>query len=157
MINQNGFNMDKWNKRFLELAKHVSSWSKDTTKVGAIIVDPRTNNVVGMGYNGFPRGVIDNKARYNDRDMKLKLTCHAELNAILNSNMSTRNCVIYVYPTMMNPASCPECSKAIVQAGIEKLYYYKNNNTNPNWVELEQFSKIILSEGRIQCIEVDNE
>lgn len=31
---------EKWNRRFVELAKNVSTWSKDpSTKVGAVIVD----------------------------------------------------------------------------------------------------------------------
>ncbi len=30
---------DKWDRRFLELAKHISDWSKDpSTKVGCIVV-----------------------------------------------------------------------------------------------------------------------
>lgn len=146
-----------WHNRFLELAKHVSSWSKDTTKVGAVVVEPNTKKVVGLGYNGFPRFVNDDPARYSDRDTKLKFVCHAELNAILNANGPVSGCDIYVYPTMMNPAACPECAKAIVQSGIKTLYYYKNVNTNPKWVELEKFSKAILSEGRVHCVEVKNE
>lgn len=149
--------MNKWHNRFLELAKHVSSWSKDTTKVGAVVVEPNTKKVIGLGYNGFPRFVNDDPTRYSDRDTKLKFVCHAELNAILNSNGPVAGCDIYVYPTMMKPASCPECAKAIVQSGIKTLYYYKNDNTNPKWVELEKFSKTILSEGRVHCVEVKDE
>lgn len=149
--------MNKWHNRFLELAKHVSSWSKDTTKVGAVIVDPNTKKVVGLGYNGFPRFVNDDPDRYSDRDTKLKFVCHAELNAILNANGPVAGCDIYVYPTMMNPAACPECSKAIVQSGIKTLYYYNNKDTSPKWVELEKFSKAILKEGRVHCVEVKND
>src|ERR1051326_2813900 len=55
---------EKWDRRFLELAKHVSSWSKDpSTKVGAVIVDAN-RRVVATGYNGFPRGVEDTPERY---------------------------------------------------------------------------------------------
>lgn len=146
--------MNKWHNRFLELAKHVSTWSKDTTKVGAVIADPYTRKVVGMGYNGFPRNVDDSPDRYLDRDTKLKFVCHAELNAILNANGPVNGCDIYVYPTMMKPNSCPECAKAIVQSGIRTLYYYEGDNLSPKWVELEKFSKAILGEGRVACIEV---
>jgi len=149
--------MADWHIRFLELAKHISSWSKDpSTKVGAVIVDPKTKKVIGIGYNGFPRKVEDKLERYNDRDLKLKLVCHAELNAILNANGPVDGCSIYVYPTMMNPASCPECSKSIVQSGIKNLFYYKNKNTNPKWEELENYSKIILEEGDVNCTEIEH-
>lgn len=148
--------MNKWHNRFLELAKHVSSWSKDTTQVGAVIVHPDTKKVVGLGYNGFPRHVNDDPTRYADRDTKLKFVCHAELNAILNANGPVAGCDIYVYPTMMKPASCPECSKAIVQSGIRTLYYYENDTTDSKWVDLEKFSHTILYEGRVHYVEVKN-
>jgi dCMP deaminase len=49
----------KWDIRFIELAKHVSTWSKDpSTKVGAIIAT-EDRRVLSMGYNGFPRGCPD--------------------------------------------------------------------------------------------------
>ena len=149
--------MNKWHDRFLQLAKHISSWSKDTTQVGAVIINPDNKKIIGLGYNGFPRFVNDDPERYNDRETKLKFVCHAELNAILNANGPVDGCSIYVYPTMMKPASCPECSKALVQAGIRLLYYYENDNTNPKWAELEKFSKAILREGRVHCIEVKDE
>ena len=146
-----------WHDRFLGLAKHVAdSWSKDpSTKVGAVIVDPETNIVVGMGYNGFPRGVDDNEERYNDREVKRKLVCHAELNAILNANKSVRGCDIYVYPTIMKPASCSECSKAISQAGIKRLFYRKTDNVSERWIEDSKFSKVILDEAGVECIEIE--
>ena len=49
---------NKWDIRFLEMAKLVASWSKDpSTQVGAIAVRNRT--VIAQGYNGFPRGMGD--------------------------------------------------------------------------------------------------
>ena len=144
-----------WNLRFLKLAEHVSTWSKDSTKVGAVIVDPTTKQVVGMGYNGFPRGVEDTVERYADRETKLKLVCHAELNAILNSNRSVRGCEIYVYPTMMEPNSCPECSKAIVQSGITKVYGYTGEHLNDRWQDLAKYSKAILSEANVEYVSIE--
>src|SRR5664280_2545750 len=87
----------KWHIRFLDLAKHIAQWSKDPkTKVGAVIVD-EDNIILGIGYNGFPRGVQDYSERYNDRDTKLKYVVHAELNAILNTNRSVKDATIYVW------------------------------------------------------------
>jgi dCMP deaminase len=51
--------MNKWDKNFLQLAKTVSTFSKDpSTKVGAVIVDD-DNRVISIGYNGFPKGIKD--------------------------------------------------------------------------------------------------
>ena len=70
----------KWDRRYLHLAQEVSRWSKDpSTKVGAVIVNS-LGQVVGTGYNGFPRGVSDTDERYLDRDVKYKMICHAEQN-----------------------------------------------------------------------------
>ena len=50
-----------WDKRFLDLAEYISSWSKDTSsKVGAVIV--HNKRIVSTGYNGFPEGYDDDDA-----------------------------------------------------------------------------------------------
>ena len=150
--------MTHWHNRFLQLAKHVSSWSKDpSTKIGAVIVNPETQQVISMGYNGFPRGVEDSTERLSDREIKYKLVVHGELNAILNANQSVRGYDIYVYPTLMIPNSCPECSKAIVQSGIKRIYGYKNDNIQPRWQELAKYSDILLREGGVEFIMIEEQ
>ena len=50
-----------WDEYFMGLAILSSFRSKDPSrKVGACIVDPKTNTVLSLGYNGFPRGCDDN-------------------------------------------------------------------------------------------------
>ena len=62
-----------WDERFLKLCEHVSQWSKDPrTKVGACVVND-DKQIIGLGYNGFPRGVIDEESRYEDGRTKLLL------------------------------------------------------------------------------------
>lgn len=108
-------NIHKWNKRFLRLAREVSTWSKDpSTKVGCVIVNEDGRTIISTGYNGFPRGVDDEPERFVDRETRLKYTIHAELNAIINAKTSLVGCILYVYPLF----SCAECAKAIIQAGI---------------------------------------
>jgi dCMP deaminase len=107
---------DKWDLRFLRLANEVSEWSKDpSTKVGCVIVDPDLNRVVGTGYNGFPRGMVDNEDLYKDREVKLLRTIHAETNAILNSER-TQGCTAYV-----THPPCTSCALVLIQAGIERV------------------------------------
>ena len=107
-----------WDRRFMRVAEEVATWSKDpNTKVGAVIVN-LGGKILAAGYNGFPRGVDDNPARYEDRDAKYAFVVHAELNAILNSADSLRDTILYV---TLSP--CRECAKAIIQAGIKMVIY----------------------------------
>ena len=106
----------KWDLRFLSLAKEVASWSKDpSTKVGAVLVDDN-RRIISTGYNGFPRGVEDLEARYNHRPTKYSLVVHAEANALLNSVVLPRGGTLYC---TLHP--CEECSKLIVQAGVTRI------------------------------------
>ncbi|MEC8672013.1 MAG: CMP deaminase, partial [Candidatus Thermoplasmatota archaeon] len=47
--------MSKWDQRFLELAKQISTWSKDpSTQVGCVVVGP-DREIRSTGFNGLPR------------------------------------------------------------------------------------------------------
>lgn len=49
----------KWDEYFIKMAMLVASKSKDpSTQVGCVIVGP-DNEVRSTGYNGFPRGVVE--------------------------------------------------------------------------------------------------
>lgn len=146
----------KWHRYYLDMAKHVSTMSKDpSTKVGAVIVDPVLNSVVSTGYNGFPDGVEDLPERIADRDTKLMLTAHAEANAIWRSPRRPEGCDIYVYPTLMIPGSCPQCALGIKQSGIKRVFYYKNYNLSKRWEDLAKFTRIIFDEGGVQYCGID--
>ena len=91
--------------------------------MGACIVNP-DKRIVGIGYNGFPRGCSDDElpwARESEDplDTKYPFVCHAEMNAILNNNSSdVKGCSIY---TALFP--CNECTKLIIQSGITEVVY----------------------------------
>jgi dCMP deaminase len=111
---------EKWNLRFLSLAEEVASWSKDpSTKVGCVIVDPDTNRVMGVGYNGFPRGMCDHKELYEDRETKYSRTIHAEVNAVLNSSRTVDCCAYVTAPP------CTSCALILIQAGIRSVVSIK--------------------------------
>jgi dCMP deaminase len=108
--------LQKWDVRFLELARFVSNWSLDpSTKVGAVISD-KHNRVVSIGYNGFPKGIKDDE-RLNDRETKYKIIVHGEINAITFANRNLENCTLYTYP--FEP--CPRCAGIIIQSGIKRI------------------------------------
>lgn len=82
-----------WDDYFMAIAFLSAQRSKDPNKqVGACIVS-RDHVILGIGYNGFPRGCCDSKlpwakvaASGNPLDTKYPYVCHAEMNALLNKN-----------------------------------------------------------------------
>jgi dCMP deaminase len=142
----------KWDKRFLELAKHIASWSKDpSTKVGAILVNDQ-KIVVGMGYNGFARGVHDEKGRYLDRERKYKFVVHAEVNAILQAGNNAKGSTLYVFPSFMLPPICHECCKFAIQAGVKRIVGYTpdiNEERVSRWRDSIAVSRTMCGEAGI--------
>ena len=120
----------KWDIRFLDLAKMVSTWSKDpSTQVGAVLVKDR--KVVGCGYNGLPSGVSDTQARLNDRDLKYPMTVHAEVNAIVQAGHAARGATVYVYPSFSLPPICADCAGVAIQAGVVGIVGYQPDTNDP--------------------------
>lgn len=115
-----------WNDYFMELAKISAKRSKDpNTQVGACIIDNK-NRILGIGYNGFPRGCGDNDFPWT-RPQKYLYVCHAEVNAILNSTQLNLIDGAILYTTLF---PCNECTKLIIQVGIKKIIYLHNNKSN---------------------------
>jgi dCMP deaminase len=107
----------KWDQRYLGLARHVAGWSKDpSTQVGAVIVDWH-KRVVSLGFNGPPRNVQDSERRLHDRDVKYRITLHAEENAILFANRALHGCTIYTWPL----PPCAKCASKIIQVGLNRV------------------------------------
>lgn len=139
--------MDKWDYRFLEMAALTASFSKDpSTKVGAVVVRPDLT-VSGVGFNGFPRGMVDNEELYNDRETKYARTIHAEVNAILNSP-ETQDCTLYcTHPP------CTSCALIIIQAGISRVVCnYPTLDLLSRWGESIEKTKGFFEEVEIEFI-----
>lgn len=140
--------ISKWDMRFLHLAKMIGSWSKDPRrKVGAVIT--KDNFLVSVGYNGFPKNVLDKEERYNDRDIKLNLVLHAETNAILNAKSNLDGCTIYIYPLF----PCNDCAKIIVQSGIKRIVSINCESLidiSDYWREKIYYSKLMFDEAGIE-------
>lgn len=130
--------MHDWNKRFLDLAQTISTWSKDpSTKVGAVIIND-LKQVVGMGYNGFARGVSDSPEDYANRDLKYKKVVHAEINAVLNAGLAVRGATLYCtfFP-------CPQCAACLINAGVKKIVA-RENPSDQRWVEEQKIAETML-------------
>lgn len=109
--------MNKWDQRFLSLAKEISTWSKDpSTQVGAVIA--KDKKVLGHGFNGFPPNIEDKEEWLYDRPTKYSMVIHAEVNAILNTpSFLLPSSSLYIYPLSI----CGECAKLVCAAGIESV------------------------------------
>ena len=138
---------NKWDKRFLEMAGLVASWSKDpSTKVGTIAVRNRT--VIAQGYNGFPRGIDDNE-RLDDRAIKYMYIVHSEMNAIYNAaenGVSLKDSTIY---TVGLPV-CHDCAKGLIQVGIKRVVT-PEIETPERWLKSLRLTKEMFKEADIVC------
>lgn len=111
-------NISSWHSLFMDIAYRVSKQSKDpNTKVGAVIVSP-DNRELSFGYNGFARKLPETMELWNDREIKLKLVVHAEMNAVFNCPFDSTGCKIYV-----THQPCSRCLIHLINAGISEVYY----------------------------------
>ena len=142
--------IDTWDIRFLEHARLVASWSKDpSTRVGAVIADCN-HRVVSVGYNGFPRKVPDELDKLKDREVKLKMTIHAELNAILFSHRSLEGTTLYV---TRHP--CAGCAALVVQVGISRVVSISDPEFESRWKRDVEFAEWIMGHGGVEHVTVE--
>ena len=145
---------NKWNQRYMAIAKDVASWSKDpNTQVGAVAVGDK-GQILSQGYNGFPRGILDCEGRLNDRETKYKFVVHAEMNVIYNatySGVSLNESKLYVYGLPV----CNECCKGIIQVGVKEVYVAQECiDLRPHWFESWQQSLDMFNEAGIKVFAV---
>lgn len=146
--------MNYWHERFINLAKHISGWSKDpSTKVGAVIVNPELKQVIGMGYNGFPRGVSDLIERYDNRAIKYEMVVHAEVNAIIEALKRGSIEDSTLYSTFM---PCPQCAALIIQSGIRQVYACVNE-ADDRWKAKAEITKTMFTEAGITLFVVKDD
>lgn len=140
-----------WDRRFLGLAEHIASWSKDpSTQVGSVIVD-RNNRVISTGFNGLPQGVEDTLARLENRELKYQMVVHAERNAIIDARQQMSGYSIYVWPMM----PCSVCAAMVIQAGISEVVAPLSNN--PRWVDSFKLTEEMFEESGVELIIVPEE
>lgn len=145
---------DKWNKRYLELAKHIATWSRDPSrKIGAVTIGSK-GQVLSQGYNGFPRGIRDTEKRYNDRETKYKYVVHAEMNCIYNATYdgtSLDGSTLYVHGLPV----CSECAKGIIQTGIKEVFWTVDEEIPGRWTNSYKTTENMLREAGINIQYID--
>lgn len=153
----------RWDEYFLCMAGVTSLMSKDpSTKVGSVIVD-QDRIVVATGFNGFPRGISDTEARLVNRDIKLKLVVHAEMNAILAAarrGVCLNGCALYLAATdssglVWGGPPCTRCTVEIIQAGISEIVAHPFKSVPSKWKDDIEMSRELLVEAGVIYREVD--
>lgn len=140
----------KWDKRYMELAKQVGTWSKDPSKqIGAVAIGSK-GQVLAQGYNGFPRGIDDNESRLNTKETKYKYVVHAEMNLIYNATfngISLNGSTVYVSGLPV----CSECAKGLIQVGVKQIVMSKDSleNSDEKWLESFELTIALLNEAGI--------
>lgn len=124
--------MDKWDVRFMKMARLISEWSscyRAGRSVGAVIV--KDKRIMTTGYNGAPAGLKTCRERGECmRDLlniqsgtrtEMCYAIHAEQNAIIQAaklGISIDGGTIYC-----THQPCSVCAKMIVNVGIRRVVY----------------------------------
>lgn len=105
-----------WIDYFLGLAKVISKRSHDIhTQHGCVITD-KNNRILGVGYNGFPKGLDDSQLPLSRPD-KYFWMVHSERNALANCVVRPDGGTAYV-----TGQCCNDCIIALHQEGIDTVY-----------------------------------
>ncbi len=138
--------MNKWDKRFLQLAQLVASWSKDpSTKTGSVIVRP-DKTVASMGFNGFPGKIEDNPCILIVREEKYKRVIHCEMNAILFARERLDGYTLYNWPFQ----SCARCAVHVIQAGITRVV--SPADRPERWMEDMRLAEKLFKEAGVEVV-----
>jgi len=106
-----------WDTIWIDFAQNISRRSSDPNfKVGCCIVSHDNCQVLAIGYNG------DHKGGSNRRE-SMEPGCsgfiHAEINALIKLDYNNpKKKTLYI---TLSP--CPQCAKAIINGGIDKVVY----------------------------------
>lgn len=140
---------NKHNLVFIEMLESIKKLSDDRkTQVASLIVN-RNNDIISYGVNSLPDGVIYNEERCTS-PLKNHWMMHAERNALYKAarlGISTMNANMYCtyFP-------CADCSRAIIQGGIKKLYTEKPDFNHHKWGESWIESLTMLIECDVEVI-----
>ena len=141
---------DKWDARFMDLARVISTWAscyQPERKIGAVIV--KNKRIMTTGYNGAPAGIRTCVERGECMRKKLNIpsgtrqemcyATHAEQNAIIQAarlGVSIEGATLYC-----THQPCVICAKMIVNAGIVRVVYERGYP--------DPFSLEMLTEGGV--------
>jgi len=134
-----------WDQRFLDLAQLVSTWSKDPSKkIGCVVVSPE-RTILSTGYNGFPRGTLDEAHILADKQRKRLRSIHAEINALHFASGPIKGATVYIthFP-------CATCAASLIQHQPARVVYnHGPESFSTEWKINMEESKQMLEEAQI--------
>jgi len=127
---KNNSKQKMWDKRFIEMASFVGTWSSCLRrKVGAVVV--KDKRILTTGYNGAASGINSCVERNECLRNKLGIesgtrqeicyAIHAEQNAIVQAakmGVSLDGATIYI-----THQPCSMCARMIINSGIKRIVY----------------------------------
>ena len=147
---------DKWDKRFIDMAQLVSTWSscfQTNRQVGAGIV--KNKRVMTTGYNGAASGIKSCKERGSCLRRELNIpsgtrheicyATHAEQNAIIQAaklGVCIDGATLYC-----THQPCVICAKMIINSGIKRIVY---KDGYP-----DEFSMQLLRESGVEIVKFE--
>ena len=141
MISDETTHRPNWNQVWMEFAHIIARRSYDPRhQVGAVVVSSDNTQVLAIGYNGNYKGGPNAAESLSPGQSGM---IHAEINALLKMDYNNpKDKILYV---TLSP--CRMCAKAIVNAGIKKVYYdeeYRDTSSlkilRDSGVEVSRFS-----------------
>jgi dCMP deaminase len=138
----------------MDLAKAVSQFSKHPEiRIGAIAIGP-FGQVQASGFNGYPRGVVDEERKRQANDYSL--TIHAEENVICNASLtgiSLYECSIYIYGFF----PCLHCAMLLSQVGVSRIVFQEvalTEGVEDKWTKLWPITEVFLCEVDIEVVKI---
>ena len=158
MAKESKKSQEKWDKRFMNVAKEVASWStcvRNQRQVGSVIVYDK--RIVATGYNGAPAGVEsclergfclrDKLGIASGTRQEVCYATHAEQNALVQAaklGIPVDGATIYI-----THRPCVICTKLLINAGIKRIVYDVNYP--------DEFSMEILEQTDIEFCQLSSE
>ncbi len=135
-----------WDEYLVGFARHAALKSKDSTKVGAVLVSPE-RAVLLCAFNGPPMGVRETDHR-RERPQKYLYASHAETNLIAfaaRQGIRTAGCSVYV-----THCPCASCARTLIQAGIKRVVYGAGTTSMPD----QEFAAALgmFREARVEAV-----
>ena len=137
---------EKWDRRFMDVASLVALWSKDSTRVGAVLVGPG-NEIRLTSFNGPPKGIKDTPGRF-ERPAKYLYASHAGANLVAfaaREGIRTKDCTAYV-----THPPCAACARTLIQAGVKRIVFGAGKFTcSATWTEETAAADVMCREAGV--------